>query len=96
VEIIVLCALIGLIPAMIAQKKGKSFVTWWIYGALLFIIALPHALLLSPDQEAVRNKQRTEGMKKCPWCAEMIQGDARVCRYCGRDLPAQYGRLTTP
>ena len=37
--------LLGLIPAVIACKKGRSFVGWWLYGALLFIVALPHALL---------------------------------------------------
>ena len=28
-------------------------------------------------------------MKKCPYCAEKIQGDALVCKHCGRSLVAQ-------
>lgn len=40
--------LLGLIPAAIAKRKGRSFVLWWFYGATLIVIALPHALLLKP------------------------------------------------
>ena len=48
-EILVLAVLLGLIPAMVARSKGREFLLWWIYGSLLFIVALPHALLLKPE-----------------------------------------------
>lgn len=31
--------------------KGHSFWTWWIFGALLFIVALPMAIVLKPAGE---------------------------------------------
>lgn len=41
--------LIGLIPAFIAKNKGRYFIKWWIYGTYLFLIALIHSLVMSPD-----------------------------------------------
>jgi hypothetical protein len=38
--------LIGLIPAVIAKRKGRPFLAWWLYGAVFFLIALPHAIIM--------------------------------------------------
>jgi len=80
--ILVLWILIGLIPAYLARRKGKSLVIWWIYGSLLFIVALPHALLMKENSAGVAQRNREAGLKRCPKCAEWVRHDASVCRYC--------------
>jgi hypothetical protein len=88
-EILVVAVVLGIIPAMIAKNKGRSFGVWWLYGAALFIVALPHALLMQTDPAAL-------GQRKCPYCAEFVKREARVCRYCQRELPELRVRSAAP
>jgi ankyrin repeat protein len=38
--------ILGIIPAKIAESKGKDFTTWYIYGVFLFFFAMIHAIVL--------------------------------------------------
>lgn len=73
---------LGFIPAFIAKSKGRSFITWYIYGVALFIVAFIHSICIKPSEEHLLGS----GMKKCPYCAELVKPEANVCRYCGRDI----------
>jgi hypothetical protein len=85
-EVFILPVLLGLVPAYIAKRKGRSFGLWWIYGAAILIMALPHSLLLKTDQSAIERKLSAEGLKKCPYCGESIEQDSSICRFCGQNL----------
>jgi hypothetical protein len=82
-EMIFIAVIIGLIPAVIAYNKGKSFLVWWLFGAALFIVALPMSILAKPEDSKVKSRSR----RKCPYCAELVKIEAAVCRYCGNNLP---------
>lgn len=87
-EFLIIIALIGLIPAAIASRKGRSFGLWWFYGAALFIVALPHSLIMKRSIRGQDARNRNEGLQQCPSCAEWIRPEARVCKHCGRDVQA--------
>ena len=88
--VIIIAICIGLIPAAIAHGKGHNFFLWWLFGAALWIVALPCAILLKDEKAAAQQREhaRREAAetRPCPSCAEPIKRAASVCRYCGRDV----------
>ncbi len=53
---------------------------------VLFLIAVPVIIVVGIIKLVKRNKQSDANLRQCPFCAEKIQAQAKVCRFCSRDL----------
>ena len=78
-------AVISVIPAWIAQTKGRSFWGWWIYALFLWPITLIHSFVIRADTKELEKRQIQSGNKKCPACAEIIKAEAKLCKHCGTE-----------
>ena len=72
----VLCGAVG----AIASKKGRSAVAGFAISFFLSpLVGLLVVLAMSSDETEIAAAQ---GKKKCPQCAEYVQPEARICRFC--------------
>ncbi|MFK7161599.1 hypothetical protein V6U78_11185 [Marinospirillum sp. MEB164] len=78
----VLC---GVVAAFIASLKGVSILGWFFLGVLFG--PLSWLFLAVKTSEEKPDNMIDERTRICPYCAESVKKDAKVCRYCSRDLP---------
>lgn len=80
-EIFIVFVALSIIAGVIASKKGRSGFGFFLLSLLLTpLVGILASLVASP-------KMAIAG-KKCPFCAEIVKSEAKVCKHCGRDLPA--------
>jgi cytochrome c-type biogenesis protein len=51
---LLILSFLGLLPAFIAYQKGRHFFTWWMFGLVLFPVALVAAWFLKPVDEPIQ------------------------------------------
>ena len=88
-EIFIVWLFFSIIAGIIAGNKGRSGFGFFLLAALLSpLIGIIAALIASENKDAVESKKINSGEnKKCPFCAELVKAEAKICKHCGKEFP---------
>lgn len=81
---IIIWIICGFAAAAIASGKNRSSLGWFFLGLLISIFAVIIVACLPKLEPDLRETHR-----KCPHCAEPVLKEAKVCKHCHKDLPAE-------
>lgn len=91
VALLVVAAICGLIGIPIAKLRGRDegegFALGFFLGPIGWIIEAVQTDLKQSDPRQTATDGRP--LQKCPYCAEMILVEAKICKHCGRDVPPE-------
>lgn len=72
---------------------------WFFACLLVWIIGFPLYLAKRSDYKGINQASQKQAeqrdLRKCPYCAETIKREAKVCKHCGRESTENAAALPT-
>lgn len=79
----------AVVVAIVASSKGYSAFLWFLYGFVVWPIALVHILVLPKSTHKLEEEKVREGRIRCPSCSEWIFSTATSCPHCSKKIGAE-------
>ena len=85
--LIITWILFGLLAGAIGASRNVGFLFHAMIGFMFGPIGVLTALLFKPtEDDTYKRKGESSGLVKCPFCAELVKAEAKVCKHCHSDL----------
>lgn len=66
-----------------ASSKGHSRMAWFLWAIVLSPLLALFIVFLLPTKAGEGNQAE---FRKCPFCAETVRAEAKICKHCHGDL----------
>lgn len=77
---------LSIMVGVFASTKGRSRVAFFFLSLILSpLVSFIAALIITPINDG-KKVAKNDGVKKCPYCAELVKEEAIVCKHCRRDI----------
>lgn len=81
---------LSILIGVYASNRGRNGVLYFFLSAILSpLLGFIFILAAGDDKKEIEKQRIASGQeRKCPFCAELIKVEAKVCKHCGRDVDA--------
>jgi hypothetical protein len=86
--VIILWLILSILVGAYANSKGRSGIGYFILSMILTpVLGLIIAIIVEPDIDKLVEKAISTGKRrKCPYCAELVKNEAKICKHCGKEI----------